>query len=257
MGRCRAAQRKRRGIEWRRAAHSARLSAGKFIGKGRGDMGRDWRQWAADKGLQKWFRRDNFLILVLTGILLVIIALPTKKEEQKDSNIDGIGKSALEADMADTEKSREETAGTADGAAGAGTDELYASQLEERLTQALTRVEGVGEVRVMITLKSSSEQVVEREQPVRRSATSESDAMGGSRSINEVDSQESVVYRSDGSLSEPYVIKTLPPQIEGVLVIAQGAGNGNVSRTIVEIAQALFDVEAHKVKVVRMEEAAQ
>ena len=133
----------------------------------------------------------------------------------------------------------------------------YASQLEERLTQALTRVEGVGEVRVMITLKSSSEQVVEREQPVRRSATSESDAMGGSRSINEVDSQESVVYRSDGSLSEPYVIKTLPPQIEGVLVIAQGAGNGNVSRTIVEIAQALFDVEAHKVKVVRMEEAAQ
>ncbi len=51
-------------------------------------MGRDWRQWAADKGLQKWFRRDNFLILVLTGILLVIIALPTKKEEQKDSNID-------------------------------------------------------------------------------------------------------------------------------------------------------------------------
>ncbi len=220
-------------------------------------MGRDWRQWAADKGLQKWFRRDNFLILVLTGSRRVIIALPTKKEEQKDSNIDGIGKSALEADMADTEKSREETAGTADGAAGAGTDELYASQLEERLTQALTRVEGVGEVRVMITLKSSSEQVVEREQPVRRSATSESDAMGGSRSINEVDSQESVVYRSDGSLSEPYVIKTLPPQIEGVLVIAQGAGNGNVSRTIVEIAQALFDVEAHKVKVVRMEEAAQ
>ena len=53
-------------------------------------MGRDWRQWAADKGLQKWFRRDNFLILVLTGILLVIIALPTKKEEQKDSNIDEI-----------------------------------------------------------------------------------------------------------------------------------------------------------------------
>ena len=42
-----------------------------------------------------------------------------------------------------------------------------------------------------------------------------------------------------------------------MLVIAQGAGNGNVSRTIVEIAQALFDVEAHKVKVVRMEEAAQ
>lgn len=219
-------------------------------------MGRDWRQWAADKGLQKWFRRDNFLILVLTGILLVIIALPTKKgEDQKDNNMDGIGKIAPEADTAGTGETREEAAGTADATADA--DGLYAAQMEERLTQALTRVEGVGEVRVMITLKSSSELIVEKEQPVRRSATSESDAMGGSRSINEVDSQESVVYRSDGSLNEPYVIKTLPPQIEGVLVIAQGAGNGNVSRTIVEIAQALFDVEAHKVKVVRMEEIAQ
>ena len=35
-------------------------------------MGRDWKKWAMDKGLQKWFRRDNFLILVLTGILLII-----------------------------------------------------------------------------------------------------------------------------------------------------------------------------------------
>ena len=219
-------------------------------------MGRDWRQWAADKGLQKWFRRDNFLILVLTGILLVIIALPTKKgEDQKDNNMDGIGKIVPETDAARTGETREEAVGTADATADA--DGLYAAQMEERLTQALTRVEGVGEVRVMITLKSSSELIVEKEQPVRRSATSESDAMGGSRSINEVDSQESVVYRSDGSLNEPYVIKTLPPQIEGVLVIAQGAGNGNVSRTIVEIAQALFDVEAHKVKVVRMEEIAQ
>ena len=61
-----------------------------------------------------------------------------------------------------------------------------------------------------------------------------------------------MVYRSDGSRNEPYVVKTLAPQIEGVLVIAQGAGNGTVSRTIVEIAQALFGVEAHKVRVVKM-----
>ncbi len=221
-------------------------------GKGRVDMGWDWKKWAADKGLQKWFRRDNFLILVLTGILLVIIALPTKEgEEQKDGNMDGMGELAPEADVADTGGTREETTGTADA------DALYASRLEERLTQALSQVEGVGEVRVMITLKSSSELIVEKEQPVRRSATNESDAMGGSRSINEVSSEESVVYRSEAGNSEPYVIKTLPPQIEGVLVIAQGAGKGTVSRTVVEIAQALFGVEAHKVKVVPMEEASQ
>ena len=41
-------------------------------------MGRDWKKWAKDKGLNKWFRRDNFIVLVLAGVLLVIIALPPR-----------------------------------------------------------------------------------------------------------------------------------------------------------------------------------
>lgn len=49
------------------------------------------------------------------------------------------------------------------------------------------------------------------------------------------------------------MIKTLPPEIEGVVVVAEGAGSGTVNRTIVEMVQALFGVEAHKVKVVKME----
>lgn len=214
-------------------------------------MGRDWKKWAAEKGLQKWFRRDNFLILVLTGILLIIIALPTEeRKEQRDSSISKTENQIEENDKANAGNSQEQSSQTADA------DALYASRMEERLTQALSRVAGVGDVQVMITLKASSELVVEKEQPVRRSSTNESDAVGGNRTVSEVTSEESVVYRSEGSLSEPYVVKTLPPQIEGVLVIAEGAGNGTVSRTIVEIAQALFDVEAHKVKVVPMEEAA-
>ena len=60
-------------------------------------------------------------------------------------------------------------------------------------------------------------------------------------------------YRTEGGTSEPYVVKTLSPEIEGVLVVAEGAGSGIVNRTIVEAVQALFGVEAHKVKVVKME----
>ena len=46
-------------------------------------MGRDWKKWMADKGLTKWFQRDNLIILVLAGILLVIIALPTRTAQRK------------------------------------------------------------------------------------------------------------------------------------------------------------------------------
>lgn len=226
-------------------------------------MGKKWKKWAEDKGLMKWFQKENFIVLVLMGILLVIIALPTKSGESDESgdsgrgtvngpegtglpggNLPGTGTAKnTEGTGKEEENGKEETPDT---------DREYARYLEARLTELLSRMAGAGKVRVMITLKSSRELVVEKEEPVSRSTTNEKDSQGGSRIVSQMDSGENTVYRTEGSYSEPYVIMTLPPQIEGVVVVAEGAGNGTVNRTIVEIVQALFDVEAHKVRVVPM-----
>ena len=56
------------------------------------------------------------------------------------------------------------------------------------------------------------------------------------------------VYQ-DGSQGTPFVVKTITPKVEGVLVVAEGAGKGNMTSEITQIAQALFGVEAHKIKV--------
>lgn len=208
----------------------------------------DWKRRLKEKGLEKWFKRDNLIILVLTGVLLVIIALPMEKKD---------GDSGA-AQAEDPFGQIRETDGT-QAEEGAGnewenlTQEEYAARLEQRLTEALSQVAGVGRVKVMITLKSSPELVVEREENVSRSSTDESDTQGGSRVIRQVETGESVVYSSEGTASRPYVVKTLPPEIEGVLVVAEGAGTGTVNRTVTAIVQALFDVESHKVSVVRME----
>ena len=210
-------------------------------------MGRDWKKWAADRGLQKWFRKDNFIVVILMGILLVIIALPTDDGAQKGE--EG-GKSDIQlfpGTVTDSGKEGSDMSGEG------SSEENYAAYLEERLIQLLSRMDGVGRVEGMITLKSSRELVVEKEQPVSRSSTNENDSQGGTRSVSQVDSEENTVYRTEGGASEPYVIKTLSPEIEGVLVVAEGAGSGSINRTVVEIVQALFGVEAHKVKVVKME----
>lgn len=126
------------------------------------------------------------------------------------------------------------------------------SDLEERLEKVLTEMAGVGKVKVMITLKSSEELVVEKDDTMVRSNTNENDSAGGSRMVNQVDMAPSTVYRTKGSESEPYVVKTISPRVEGVVVVAQGGGNGVVNKNITEMVQALFGVEAHKVKVVKM-----
>lgn len=195
--------------------------------------------------MKKLFRRDNLLILILAGILLFIIALPTKESG---------GKSGEGAEKKGVPGGTEMEAGGGEADPAQETQQQdYAAELERRLTEALSDMEEVGKVRVMITLKSSEELVVEKEKPVSRSVTTETDARGGSRSLNTSEIGESVVYSSSGGSSTPYVIKTYAPEVEGVLVVAEGAGSGTVNRTVTEIVQALFHVDAHKVKVVKME----
>lgn len=213
-------------------------------------MGKDWRQWAKDKGLGKWFQKENLIVLILSGILLFIIALPTESgdKESKTGTANSTGEDRL---FSLTEADETDAVISENGKTEMETEE-YVSRLERKLTESLSDMSDVGKVKVMITLKSTGERIVEKEQPVNRSATNESDAQGGSRIVNQVETGDSTVYRTDGTASEPYVVKTLSPEIEGVLVVAEGAGSGSVNKTVTEIVQALFGVEAHKVKVVKM-----
>ena len=187
--------------------------------------------------LKKWLKRDNLIVLVLLGVLLFVISLPTKSDNSVKKEISSIQT---------TDSAAVETV-----ALGKSKKD-YVQELEERLKATLSDMEGVGKVSVMITLKASEELVLEKDESVNRSNTSEEDSEGGKRTVSQLESGESTVYISSGSNSEPYVIKTLLPTVEGVVVVAQGAGTGNVNRNITEIVMALFGVEAHKVQVVKM-----
>lgn len=206
-----------------------------------------WKKWLEDERIKKLFSRENLLVLVLAGILLFIIALPSGETGRKAEDT-AEGKEA-NLKLSGTEREGENTFNTAEEEAGLS----YVADMERRLTEVLEEMAEVGKVRVMITLKSSGELVVEKEMPVSRSMTTETDAQGGCRTVNTSQVGESVVYSTEGGSSTPYVVKTYVPEIEGVLVVAEGAGSGTVNRTVTEIVQALFSVEAHKIKVVKME----
>lgn len=199
---------------------------------------------------KKWFNRDNLIVLVLSGVLLFVIALPTGDAKAGKKPRDG------GTDMAaDSLAAGGDEAGNSPVQTGSGEGSDYGRQQEERLEKILSAMEGVGKIEVMLTIASSEELVVEKDAPVNRSDTRETDSAGGTRSIIRLETGDSTVYRTADGDSSPYVIKTLSPRVEGVLVVAQGAGRGNVDRNITQAAQALFGVEAHKVKVVPMKDA--
>ena len=153
--------------------------------------------------------RKKLLLLFLTGLLLLVIVLPFPKK----------------SDSEDAETGTETTT------ENRGSYERY---LEQKTEEALQCVEGVGNVKVMITLKSSEENVV------------------GKRMTKETSSDKTSIYeqKSDGT-QVPYVSKKLSPEVEGVIVIADGGDNAVVVQNITGAIQALYGVEAHKIKVMK------
>lgn len=176
------------------------------------------------------WNKNRWIVMLLVGVLLLVLAIPTKEYTEKTEY------SGLET----------EQEGKKDGS------KEYERKVEQRLEQVLREVEGVGEVNVMVTFQSSSEKVIEKDWEKNSQVTVEHDKQGGKRETKESKSNETTVYQNAAEGGEiPYVIKEVNPKVEGIVVIAQGGENAVVVKNITEAIQALFDVDTHKIKVMK------
>lgn len=178
---------------------------------------------------EKKLKRSDWLILVLAGILILIIALPTDTKEKK------------QAEEAKENISQENN-----------TMEASKDEIERKLEDILEKIDGAGEVKVMITYQDSGTQVVEKDKNTSENSLEESDSTGGVRSTKEQQLQESTVYEEADAGNTPFVSKELLPKVEGILIVASGGDNQKVKQNISEAVLALFQVEAHRIKIVKM-----
>lgn len=176
----------------------------------------DWKQ-----------RKNQLVLLLLAGILLLVIALPVKEKEGK-----------LPEEKTYRESGYEE--------------KEYGAEMERKLENILREVEGAGYVKVMITFQSTSEKILEKDGENNTQVMEEEDNRGGKRKTDDRKSSETTVYDNGaGGEQTPYVTKELRPKVEGVVVIAGGGDNPVVIKNITEAVQALFGVETHKIKVMK------
>lgn len=204
----------------------------------------------------KEIKKDRLLIIILSGVLLMIIALPVNGGEKKSSEgsfIPSFVNERSESEGDDTDGDNLSGLHAPNEQAGdLSTEDVYICAMEDKVEKILSNMDQVGKAEVIITLKSSGEKIVEKDVPVTRSNTDEQDSQGGSRILNSIDSGEATVYETESGKSTPYVVKTTSPQVEGVLVVCEGAGKGSVSKNITDAIEVLFGIEPHKIIVVKM-----
>ena len=120
-----------------------------------------------------------------------------------------------------------------------------------KLEQVLGQMEGVGKVSVMVTVADQGEDIIEKDKTEHTSTVTNTDS-GSMEMTTERDSGEETVYEESGGEKAPYVSKEILPEIEGVLVVAEGGDSPRIVSDISDAVKALFQVEAHRIKVVKM-----
>ena len=132
-------------------------------------------------------------------------------------------------------------------------NDTYRENIEKKLEDEFSKIDGVGNVVVLVTMKTNGEIVINKDIPNTSSKTIEKDAEGGTRESEENDREETTVLvsKEDGS-EEPIIIKEFLPEVQGVLIIAEGGDDINVKNDLINATKVLLDLPAHRIEVMKM-----
>lgn len=132
------------------------------------------------------------------------------------------------------------------------TDNLgkYEAFLEHKLEEILGLIVGTGRVRVMVTVASGNKiSVATNDNRVTRS-TQENDGGGVTRSVTEATtSSQPVLVRGDSAGEKPLVVEEPRPEIVGVVVVADGAGDSAVRTRLMDAVTTALGLPPHKIRV--------
>jgi stage III sporulation protein AG len=125
----------------------------------------------------------------------------------------------------------------------------YEKKLEKQLADLLQQVNGVGEVKVMITLED--EIMIEPAfNTINTEKTSEErDNEGGVRTVIEKQiNKQAVLLRRSGD-EEAMILGKTTPRIKGILIVADGAFSSKIKEKIIKSTATLLDIPMYKISV--------
>lgn len=176
---------------------------------------------------------ENTVVVAIIGIIILIAGSSLLGGTKKDKTQTGSSNTAAANTAAVSSRMSEE------------------EKLEERMKEILSQISGAGRVDLMITFSTESEIVPAYDNKKSESKTSEKDSSGGTREITQDQADSSVVFEDNGSGGKtPVILKSLLPEIKGVVVVADGAAKAEVRERLTKAVQVLMDIPIHKVQVI-------
>lgn len=172
---------------------------------------------------------QNIAIFLVIGIAMLLTG----------GFLNDIGKKPVNNDTQDSQEKATPSNGYLDE---------YDVMLENKIKNILSQINGVGKVSVAITYASSRELVPAQDTAQNESNTNERDKEGGVRSTSQVDTDSKVIVGQQTD-AKPVILKELPPEVRGVLVVADGAVDPVVKTDISRAVSTALGISLSRVQV--------
>lgn len=122
----------------------------------------------------------------------------------------------------------------------------YGILLEKKLEEILSKLKGVGDVKVMITLEDTVEKIPAFNTSKNNETTNEVDSQGGTRETIREGMDIQMLTGSEGSLM---ILKEIKPTVRGVIVIAQGAEDPEIKEMLYDAVKTVLGIPGNRVEV--------
>ncbi len=162
-------------------------------------------------------RQKIILIAGIVGITLIFISSYIQPDNQRTTDTD--------SDSANTDISQE-----------------YRIDLENELSEIISRISGAGNVSVMITMESSTEDIFAVDKTIGSEDSSDNDRYS--------ETDEYVIVRQKDGTEKTVLRKQRMPEIRGVLVVCSGGDSSFIREKITSAVAGVLGVSKSKVTVV-------
>ena len=195
--------------------------------------------FAKKEGESNKKRLENIVVfIVILIITLIVINVIWNGEDSSNTN----DKQTTDANkrLVQTEVTNEENSSTS-------IDDIVVN-----LEEILSKINGVGKVKVMITYSETSKTVPVYNEESTEENTEETDSEGGTRKVTQTDVKKEVVYEEDDNGKKLITQSVISPSIEGAIITAEGAGDPTVKTNIIQAVGAVTGLSTHKIQVFQM-----
>ena len=178
-----------------------------------------------------------FLILLIITIIAINTIWGGKKEETNQEN---------------GNTSYKKLAENINNSIDSNNSQLNEYNLEENLEDILSKIAGVGKVKVLVTYSETSEVVAKYNEKNTLNNTEETDTNGGVRKIEKTDTDKEIIYEEKNGQKTPITQKVIMPKIEGAIVTAEGASNPAIKTNIIQAVSAATGISTYRIQVFEM-----